>query len=54
MANVETQNEELVRSFFEILSAGELERLRSYLYEQATWTVMDKGIPGAGEKKAAT
>jgi len=33
------------------LSTGNLERLRPLLHEQATWTVMATGIPGAGEKK---
>ena len=51
MRDVEERNEELVRRFFETLSFGDLERLRPMLHEDATWTVMATGIPGAGEKK---
>lgn len=51
MSEVENRNEQLVRSFFETLSTGNLERLRPLLHEQATWAVMATGIPGAGEKK---
>jgi hypothetical protein len=51
MSEVENRNEQLVRSFFETLSTGNLERLRALLHEQATWAVMATGIPGAGEKK---
>jgi uncharacterized protein len=51
MRDVEERNEELVRRFFETLSSGDLERLRPLLHEDATWTVMATGIPGAGEKK---
>ena len=51
MADAETQNERLVRTFFETLSTGDLERVRPMLHEDATWTVMAKGIPGAGEQR---
>ena len=51
MGDAETQNERLVRTFFETLSTGDLERLRPMLHEDATWTVMAKGIPGAGEQR---
>jgi uncharacterized protein len=51
MADAEDRNENLVRTFFETLSTGNLERVRSMLHEDATWTVMAKGIPGAGEKR---
>jgi len=51
MSDVENHNEQLVRTFFETLSTGDLERLRLLLHEQATWTVVATGIPGAGEKK---
>lgn len=50
MPEAESQNEKLVRSFFETLSSGDLERVRPLLHEQATWTVMATGIPGAGKK----
>jgi hypothetical protein len=42
------KNEQLVRSFFETLSTGDLERLRPLLHKDATWRVMSRGIPGAG------
>jgi uncharacterized protein len=51
MAGIETHNEQVVRKFFETLSTGNLEKLRPLFHEQATWTVMGTGIPGAGEKK---
>jgi ketosteroid isomerase-like protein len=51
MGDSEEHNERLVRTFFETLSSGDLERLRPLLHEDATWTVMATGIPGAGEKR---
>jgi uncharacterized protein len=51
MGELEDRNETLVRTFFETLSTGDLERVRPMLHEDATWTVMASGIPGAGEKK---
>jgi uncharacterized protein len=51
MGELEDRNEKLVRTFFETLSTGDLERVRPLLHEDATWTVMATGIPGAGEKK---
>jgi uncharacterized protein len=51
MGEAEERNERLVRRFFETLSSGDLERLRPMLHENATWTVMATGIPGAGEKR---
>ena len=51
MSEIEKRNEQIVRSFFETLSTGNLERVRALLHEQATWAVMATGIPGAGEKK---
>jgi ketosteroid isomerase-like protein len=51
MSEAENRNEQLVRSFFETLSTGDLERVRPLLHEHATWTVMAQGIPGAGETK---
>jgi uncharacterized protein len=47
----ETRNEALVRTFFETLSTGDLEKLRPLLHERASWKVMANGIPGAGETK---
>ena len=40
MGDSEELNERLVRTFFETLSSGDLERLRPMLHEDATWTVM--------------
>lgn len=51
MSEAENRNEQLVRSFFETLSTGDLERVRLLLHEQATWTPMGTGIPGAGGAK---
>jgi ketosteroid isomerase-like protein len=51
MADGENRTEQLAREFFDTLSSGDLEKLRLLLHEQATWTVMATGIPGAGEKK---
>ncbi len=51
MPDIENRNEQIVRSFFDTLSTGNLERVRPLLHEQATWSVMVTGIPGAGEKK---
>ncbi len=51
MSDAETRNEGIVRTFFETLSTGNLERLRLLLHEDATWTEMATGIQGAGEKK---
>jgi uncharacterized protein len=51
MGDLEDRNEQLVRTFFATLSTGDLERVRPMLHEDATWTVMASGIPGAGEKK---
>jgi len=47
----ETRSERVVKKFFKTLSSGDLERLRKLLHENAVWTVMAIGIPGAGEKK---
>ena len=44
-------NGELVRSFFETLSSGDLEGLRSYFDDESTWLICATGIPGAGAHK---
>ena len=41
-------NKQLVRSFFEALSSGDLERLWSFLDEESTWEVCAAEIAGAG------
>src|SRR5580658_4490472 len=51
MPESESHTEQVARQFFETLSAGDLEKLRMLLHEQATWTVMATGIQGAGPKK---
>ena len=48
MSDQEKQHEDLVRKFFEVLSAGDLETLRSLFREDACWTAMPKDIPGSG------
>jgi ketosteroid isomerase-like protein len=40
--------EEFVRSFFETLSSGDLDRLASFFDAESAWTVCATGIPGAG------
>ncbi len=48
MSGADQTNAELVRTFFETLSTGDLERVRPLFHEDATWRVMAGGIPGAG------
>ena len=48
MSGADQTNAELVRTFFETLSTGDLERVRPLFHEDATWSVMAGGIPGAG------
>jgi ketosteroid isomerase-like protein len=38
----------LVRSFFEALSSGDLERVGEFFDDETVWTVCAVGIPGAG------
>ena len=47
----ETRSERVVKRFFKTLNTGNLERLRALFHEQATWTIMGTGMPGAGEMK---
>ena len=42
------QNEQIVRTFFEVLSTGHLENIRKTLHPDASWTPMVKDVPGAG------
>jgi ketosteroid isomerase-like protein len=44
----DTDNERLVLEFFSVLSAGNFARLSEMLHDEATWTPMIRGIPGAG------
>jgi len=48
MSDQEKNNEALVRNFFEVLSAGDLDTLRGMFRKDACWTAMSKEIPGAG------
>jgi ketosteroid isomerase-like protein len=48
MSVTDQTNAGLVRTFFETLSTGDLERVRPLFHEEATWSVMADGIPGAG------
>jgi len=43
-----TANEQLVRSFFETLSSGDLERIGTFFDDETTWTVCAADIAGAG------
>ncbi len=49
MAAADTDNERLVIKFFEKLSAGDFDGVKSLLHADAVWKVMAQGIPGAGD-----
>jgi ketosteroid isomerase-like protein len=42
------ENERLAMDFFTTLSTGDLEAVRALLHEDASWTPMVRGVPGAG------
>jgi ketosteroid isomerase-like protein len=42
-------NERVVIEFFATLATGNLEAIREALHEEATWTPMVRGVPGAGK-----
>jgi ketosteroid isomerase-like protein len=44
-----TQSEAVVRTFFELLNADNLEALRTLLTEDAAWLPQARDMPGAGE-----
>jgi len=48
-----TDAEELVRSFFETLSSGDLDRVAPFFDGESAWTVCATGIPGAGTHRGA-
>lgn len=50
---VEEQNKELVASFMEVFSTGEVDKILSYLSDSATWWVAGnlEGISGTKNKK---
>jgi ketosteroid isomerase-like protein len=43
------ENERVVIDFFATLGTGNLEAIRQALHEEATWTPMVRGVPGAGK-----
>jgi ketosteroid isomerase-like protein len=43
------ENEQLVLDFFEVLSSGDLEKLRAFFHDKSVWKPMVTDIPGAGE-----
>ena len=47
----ETDNVQLVKDFFEVLSSGDLEKLRPMFHPDAAWIVQMRDIPGAGVHK---
>jgi ketosteroid isomerase-like protein len=51
MAQADNDNERLVWEWFERLSAGDFDALRSMLHEEATWKVQVQGVLGAGAHK---
>jgi hypothetical protein len=48
MVQADNDNERLVLHFFEVLSAGNLEAVRSVLHEEVTWKPQIRDVPGAG------
>ena len=42
-------NEQLVLDFFEVLSSGDLDKLRQFYHDKSTWEPKVKGIAGAGK-----
>ena len=42
-------NEQLVLDFFEVLSSGDLEKLREFYHEHSVWEPKVKDIAGAGK-----
>ncbi|MGH8138371.1 MAG: nuclear transport factor 2 family protein [Steroidobacteraceae bacterium] len=47
-AEAMTESEQLVLRFFATLSAGDLERVRIMLHQEATWKPQMRSVPGAG------
>jgi uncharacterized protein len=48
MLQPKNDNERVVINFFTTLGTGNLEAIREALHEEATWTPMVRGVPGAG------
>jgi uncharacterized protein len=51
MVTAANANERTVIDFFTALSSGDLERVRSFLHPEATWTPQVRDVPGAGVHK---
>ena len=49
MGESNTQSEAVVRRFFELLNAEDLEGVRALLTEDAAWLPQARDMPGAGE-----
>jgi ketosteroid isomerase-like protein len=49
MADSGAQSEAVVRKFFELLNAEDLEGIRALLSEEAAWVPQARDMPGAGE-----
>jgi len=49
MVQTNDTSEQVVRRFFALLNAEDLEGIRSLLTEDAAWLPMAKDMPGAGE-----
>jgi ketosteroid isomerase-like protein len=49
MADANDSSEQVVRTFFALLNAEDLEGVRALLTEDAAWLPMAKNMPGAGE-----
>ncbi|MGC1460286.1 MAG: nuclear transport factor 2 family protein [Steroidobacteraceae bacterium] len=51
MSQSNTQAEAVVRKFFELLNAEDLEGVRALLTEDAAWLPQARDMPGAGEHR---
>jgi uncharacterized protein len=51
MVTASNNNERVVLDFFTALSSGDLDRVRSFLHPEATWTPQVRDVPGAGVHK---
>jgi len=49
MGQSNTQSETVVRTFFDLLNAEDLESVRALLTEDAAWLPQARDMPGAGE-----
>jgi uncharacterized protein len=49
MGETSTQSETVVRRFFQLLNAEDLEGIRALLSEDAAWVPQARDMPGAGE-----